>query len=84
MIESIATKCDVSKAKAADMLNCFIAETEKTLKKGGSVQIVGFGSFSVVKRAARTGRNPATGETIKIKASKLPKFRPGKAFKDAI
>jgi DNA-binding protein HU-beta len=55
-----------------------------TLKKGGSVTLVGFGTFAVSKRAARAGRNPRTGEAIKIKAAKLPKFRPGKALKDAL
>lgn len=57
---------------------------KSTLKKGGSVTLVGFGTFAVAKRAARTGRNPRTGEAIKIKAAKLPKFRPGKALKDAL
>jgi len=84
MIETIAKKCDVSKAKAGEMLDCFIAETKKALKKGGTVQLIGFGTFSVAKRAARKGRNPRTGEEIKIKASKLPKFHAGQAFKDAI
>ena len=56
----------------------------KTLKKGGTVSLVGFGTFAVGKRAARTGRNPRTGDTIKIKAAKVPKFRPGKGLKDAI
>ena len=57
---------------------------QSTLKKGGSVTLVGFGSWSVTKRAARTGRNPKTGEAIKIKARKAPKFTPGKGFKDAL
>ena len=61
-----------------------IGAIRTTLKKGGSVTLVGFGTFSVGKRAARTGRNPRTGDTIKIKAAKLPKFRPGKGLKDAI
>jgi len=55
-----------------------------TLKKNGSVTLVGFGTFSVSKRAARTGRNPRTGDAIKIKAAKVPKFRPGKGLKDAV
>jgi len=84
MVEAIAKKCDVSKTKAGEMLDCFIAETKKALKKGGTVQLIGFGTFSVTKRAARKGRNPQTGETIKIKAAKLPKFKAGKAFKDAV
>ena len=61
-----------------------IEAVKKTLKRGGTVSLVGFGTFSVGKRAARTGRNPRTGESIKIKAAKVPKFRPGKALKDAV
>lgn len=57
---------------------------KSTLKKSGSVSIVGFGSFSITKRAARSGRNPRTGATIKIKSAKVPKFKPGKALKDAV
>ena len=56
----------------------------RTLKKGGKVQVVGFGTFEVSKRAARTGRNPRTGEAVEIKAAKVPKFTPGKALKDAL
>ncbi len=84
LVEAIAKQADLSKAKAEAALKAFIETTKKTLKKGGEVQLIGFGTFSVTKRAARTGRNPQTGETIKIKASKLPKFKPGKAFKDAL
>ncbi len=84
LVEAIAKQADLSKGKAEAALKAFIETTKKTLKKGGVVQLIGFGTFSVSKRAARTGRNPQTGETIKIKASKLPKFKPGKAFKDAI
>jgi DNA-binding protein HU-beta len=61
-----------------------IDAVKSTLKKGGSVSLVGFGTFEVTKRAARNGRNPATGAAIKIKAAKVPKFRPGKALKDAL
>ena len=84
LIEAIATKADLTKVKAEAALNAFIETTKKTLKKGDSVTLVGFGTFAVAKRAARTGRNPFTGETIKIKAKKLPKFKPGKAFKEAL
>ncbi len=84
LVEAIAKQADLSKAKAEAALKAFIETTKKTLKKGGEVQLIGFGTFSVAKRAARTGRNPQTGEAIKIKASKLPKFKPGKAFKDAL
>jgi len=61
-----------------------IGAVKTTLKKGGTVILVGFGTFAVSARAARTGRNPRTGETIKIKKAKVPKFRPGKALKDAV
>ena len=61
-----------------------VGGVKSTLKKGGTVSLVGFGTFSVTKRAARTGRNPRTGATIKIKAAKVPKFRAGKALKDAL
>ena len=84
LVEAIAKQADLSKAKAEAALKAFIETTKRTLKKGGEVQLIGFGTFSVAKRAARTGRNPQTGEAIKIKASKLPKFKPGKAFKDAL
>lgn len=84
LIEKMATDADVSKAAAGKALNSFVDGIVKTLKKGNKVTLVGFGTFSVSKRAARKGRNPQTGETIKIKASKTPKFKAGKAFKDAI
>lgn len=84
MVEAIAKQADLPKTKAEAALKAFIETTKKTLKKGGEVQLIGFGTFFVAKRSARTGRNPQTGEAIKIKASKLPKFKPGKAFKDAL
>ena len=84
MIERMASDADISKAAAERALESFTTSVQGTLKKGGTVTLVGFGSWSVTKRAARTGRNPATGATIKIKASKTPKFKPGQAFKEAI
>lgn len=84
LVEHIASSADLSKAAAARALDATIQTIGSTLKKGGAVSLVGFGSFSVTKRAARTGRNPRTGAAIKIKAAKIPKFRPGKALKDAI
>jgi len=84
MIEHIAKQADISKAAAGRALDAFLAGVRGTLKKGGAVTLVGFGTFAVSKRAARAGRNPRTGEAIKIKAAKLPKFRPGKALKDAL
>ncbi len=84
LIEHIAKQADISKAAAGRALEAVIGGVRTTLKKGGSVTLVGFGTFAVSKGAARAGRNPRTGETIKIKAPKLPKFRPGKALKDAL
>ncbi|UOD49231.1 HU family DNA-binding protein [Orrella daihaiensis] len=84
LIDHIASKADISKAAAARALDALIGGVKTTLKKGGTVTLVGFGTFAVSARAARTGRNPRTGETIKIKKAKVPKFRPGKALKDAV
>ena len=84
LIEAIAKQADLPKTKAEAALKAFMEITKKTLKKGGEVQLIGFGTFSVAKHAARKGRNPQTGEAIKIKAKKLPKFKPGKAFKDVL
>lgn len=84
LIEAVAKAADLSKADAERALNATTDTIKKALKKGETVQLIGFGSFGVVKRSARKGRNPQTGETIKIKASKSPKFTPGKAFKEAI
>jgi DNA-binding protein HU-beta len=84
LIEHMAAQADISKAAAGRALDALIGGVKTTLKKGGTVSVVGFGTFSVTKRAARSGRNPRTGATIKIKSSKLPKFRPGKALKDAM
>jgi DNA-binding protein HU-beta len=84
LIDHIASQADISKAAAGRALEAVIGGVKTTLKKGGSVSLVGFGTFSVSKRAARTGRNPRTGASIKIKAAKVPKFRAGKALKDAL
>ena len=84
LIEHIAKNADISKAAATRALESTISAVKMTLKKGNSVSLVGFGTFAVGKRAARTGRNPRTGDAIKIKAAKVPKFRPGKALKDAL
>ena len=73
-----------TKKEAQAAVDCVLSAISKTLKKGDPVTLVGFGTFKVVKRKARTGRNPHTGEEIKIKASKSAKFVPGKALKDAI
>ena len=84
LIEAIATSADISKAAAGRALDGAMEAIKKSLKKGDMVTLVGFGSFYADKRAARSGRNPRTGEAIKIKAAKVPKFRPGKALKDAL
>ena len=84
LIEHIADKADISKAAAGRALDAMIGGVTTTLKKGGTVSLVGFGTFAVTKRAARTGRNPRTGAAIKIKSAKVPKFKPGKALKDAV
>ena len=84
LIEKMAKDADISKAAAGTALNSMIENIAKTIKNNKKVSLVGFGTFSLTKRKARIGRNPRTGEAIKIKASKSPKFSPGKAFKDAV
>ena len=84
LIEHIALNADISKAAAARALEATINAVKTTLNAGGSVSLVGFGTFAVGKRAPRLGRNPRTGVAIKIQAAKVPKFRPGKALKDAL
>ena len=84
LVEFIATQADLSKAKAAEAVDAFVEAVTTSLKKGKDVTLVGFGTFTISKRAARTGRNPQAGATIKIAASKAPKFRPGKSLKDAV
>ncbi len=83
-VASVAKTAGVTKAEVSKVLAAGIAVITKALKKGETVQLIGFGSYSVVKRAARKGRNPATGKEIKIPASKAPKFRAGKALRDAV
>lgn len=84
LIEHIAKHADLSKAAAGRALEATMGAVRTTLKKGGTVSLVGFGTFAVGKRAARTGRNPRTGAAIKIKKANVPKFRPGKGLKDAL
>ncbi len=84
LIDHVAKQADISKAAAGRALDAFVGAIKTTLKKNGTVTLVGFGTFVVGKRAARSGRNPRTGAPIRIKAAKVPKFRPGKALKDAI
>lgn len=84
LIEHIAQNADIFKAAAGRALDATIGAVKSTLKKGGTVALVGFGTFAVTKRAARKGRNPRTGAEIKIKAARIPRFRPGKGLKDAV
>ena len=83
LIEEVA-KVTCSKKEAGLAVDATFAAIQKALKKGNTVTLVGFGTFRVSKRKARTGRNPQTGKEIKIAAAKVPKFRPGKALKDAV
>lgn len=84
LIEHIALAADISKSSAGRALDAALAGIQSALVKGEDVSLVGFGSFHVAQRAARTGRNPRTGAAITIEASKQAKFRPGKALKDAL
>lgn len=83
-VAAVAEAAELSRADAANAVDAVIGVITQTLKKGDDVTLVGFGTFQVRKRAARQGRNPKTGETIKIKASKNPAFKAGKALKDAV
>ncbi|AAQ60224.1 MULTISPECIES: HU family DNA-binding protein [Chromobacteriaceae] len=84
LIDAIAAEADISKAAAAKALDGMVAAVTSALKKGDTVTLVGFGTFYVGERAERSGRNPKTGATIKIPAARSPKFRAGKALKDAL
>jgi DNA-binding protein HU-beta len=84
LIDAIATASGLSKADAGRALDGFTSAVTSALKDGGSVSMVGFGTFAVKRRDARSGRNPRTGETIKIAASNNPSFKAGKALKDAV
>jgi len=84
LIDAIAKGADLSKASAAKALSAVTAGVTSALQKGEKVTLVGFGTFDVSERKARTGRNPQTGAALKIKASKVPKFKAGKALKDAV
>ena len=84
LVDAIAKQAGLSKKDAEAAVKAFTDVVSKALKKGDKVQLVGFGTFEVSKRAARTGRNPQTGAEMKIKASKAPKFKAGKALKDLV
>ena len=83
-VTAVSDASGLTKVDAAKAVEGIIKVVEKALKKGDTISLVGFGTFAVRKRAARTGRNPRTGATIKIKASKIPAFKAGKALKEAI
>ncbi len=84
LIEAVAQSADLSKAAASRAVDAFVASVTDALKEGDQVTLVGFGTFVVRERASRTGRNPRTGQSINIAASKVPGFKAGKALKDAV
>lgn len=84
LIDNMAASAEISKAAATSALDAFTGTVTTTLKEGGEVALVGFGTFKVTERAARQGRNPQTGETIEIAAAKVPSFKAGKGLKDAV
>ena len=84
LIAAVAEAAEVSKKDSEKVLKAFVDVVTEELKKGEKVQLVGFGTFEVTERAAREGRNPHTGKTMKIEACKAPKFKAGKALKDAV
>ncbi|MFA0810114.1 HU family DNA-binding protein [Microbulbifer epialgicus] len=84
LIEAIAASADIPKAAAGRALDAMVDSITDALKKGDQVALVGFGTFAVKERAARTGRNPRTGDPIEIAAAKIPNFKAGKALKDAV
>ena len=84
LVDAIATKTGTTKKVAEESVNAFVSVVSEALKKGDKVQLIGFGTFETRKRAARKGRNPQTGEEMKIPASKAPSFKAGKALKDVV
>ena len=84
LVAAVAEQADISKKDAEKALKAFVDVVTEEMKKGEKVQLVGFGTFEVSERAAREGRNPQTGKTMKIEACKAPKFKAGKALKDAV
>lgn len=84
LIERVANDCEISKALSEEVINSVTDNISRCLKKNDKITLTGFGTFSVAKRKARTGRNPQTGAEIKIKATRVPKFKPGKSLKDVV
>ena len=84
LIEEIAQAAEISKSAAERAIDATVGAVKASLRKGEMVTLAGFGTFHAAQRAARTGRNPRTGEPLRIEAARIPKFRPGKALKDAL
>ncbi len=84
LVEQIAQAAEISRSAAERAVDALVGAVKSTLKKGGSVTLAGFGTFYVGRREARTGRNPRTGEALRIQAARVPRFRAGKALKDAV
>ncbi len=84
LVEAVAKEAGTSKAVAEKTVNAFVSTVTKALKKGDKVTLVGFGTFSVVKKAARMGRNPQTGATLRIKGGKAPRFKPSTVLKETV
>lgn len=84
LVSAVAEKAEMTKKDAEKAVNAVLASIEEAIAKGDKVQLVGFGTFEVRSRAARTGRNPQTGKEIKIAATKVPAFKPGKALKESV
>jgi len=84
LIQDVAQKANISKTDAAAAVNAVMESVTETLTKGESITLIGFGTFSIKERAARTGRNPRDGKPIQIAASKIPSFKAGKSLKDAV
>jgi len=84
LIDAIAQGAGLTKVQAAKAINTYHETVKKAMKKGDSVSLVGFGTYTTAQRKARTGRNPKTGAALKIKAARVPKFRPGKGLKDSV
>ena len=84
LISAVAEQCDMTRAQAGDVVDAVFGTVTSALSKGDDVKLLGFGNFVVAQRKATTARNPRTGETINVPASKAPKFKAGKALKDAV
>lgn len=84
LIDQIANKVDISKSTTSKVIDAFIDTIKETIRNGNNVTLIGFGTFETSVRAERNGRNPRTGEIMKIKQSRVPKFRPGKGLKEAV